>query len=72
MAINVKVNKDEKEEKLDYPLLMEGRGLIVLMTSFGIGIVVHGNITYDIGYKQADWNMPHFKTFHGTIELSNK
>lgn len=70
MAINMKVNEDEK--KLDYPLLMEGRSLIVLMISYGIGIVIQDNITYGIGYKQADWIMDNFKPFHGTIELSNK
>ncbi len=69
------VIKDGITEVKGYPKLMANDDLsrIVLMTSYGVGIVVRDtNGVHGIGEHIKDWAMTCFTDFNGTVELSNQ
>jgi hypothetical protein len=47
-------------------------GVIVLMTSFGVGPTIGGSSQLDWEYGEClNWDMDNFEDFYGTITLSN-
>jgi len=62
--------KDNDDNKITYPCLMESDLVIVLFKEKGKGMVMNSN---DIFHSKGDyyccWDMSKFKPFHGTITL---
>ena len=69
------IKKDcNQEVEYNYPLLMESTKTqtIVLMTDYGVGVVVNGGTNNNkVGFYFTKWNMSNFKPYCGKVTLIN-
>jgi hypothetical protein len=68
------IENPAENSEVKYPCLMVNvtSGYVVLFTDRSEGTVVSSPLsTYPIGFTSCQWNVEHFKPFHGKVILEN-
>jgi len=72
MINSVEVGEKDTNVAIYPKLMVNSKGLVVLMSNYNVGCVVREDSTYSNGYSSERWDMNEFRDYNGTIELSNK
>ena len=69
-----KLKPKKTKDEIQYPCLMVSDDLVVLFSSCRKGMTISQSLeypNYKIGHYSATWDMPRFKVYSGSVELSN-